>query len=191
MRKRVRKSIKASWRLPETLFSSIPLVWSSRFLLIFSFTGILLSTYFTTLLFFSTLVALVASCAVFSVLLLVLVSTFASDYRKVYLLERLEARILQYFPGYPEFTDIHLIEEDTDVWMAYGHVPADKLTEDICKIMVGLSGGSLNPDKCRKNQDKVEYLYAKFDTSDPSMLKIRLCGGTASGRFPVTRLDNS
>ena len=188
MRKRIRKSLKTAWRLTETLFSPTSLVWVSRILVVIVAVAVVWNTYATAFLFFGSFVSLMVTIIVGTLFLVVLVVIFSSEYHKIRELERLERHILQYFPGFPGYTDIQLVEEHKDIWLAYGHVPEAKFKTDVCKIVSGVSGGALSAEACNESTTKVEYKYAIFDKKGHD-ITILFCENGERQSFPVSVLD--
>lgn len=146
------------------------------------------NAYATALLFFGSLVSLFITIGMATVLLAALVWIFSSEYYKIRELERLETRILAYFPGFAEYSDIQLVEEHKDVWWAYGHVPEAKLKTDVCKIVAGVSGGALSASACIDSATSVEYRYGIFDNKGHST-SILFCEQGERRSFPISILD--
>lgn len=180
--------MKTSWRLTETLFSPASLVWISRVLVVIVSIAVVWNSYVTALLFFGSFVSLMITIGMGTVLLAFLVWIFSSEYYRIRELERLEDRILAYFPGFVGYTDIQLVEDHKDIWLAYGHVPEAKFKGDVCKIVAGVSGGALSAEACNDSTTKVEYKYAIFDKKGHD-ITILFCEKGERQSFPVSLLD--
>lgn len=184
MRKRIRKAIKASWRLPETLYASRFLVLLSRSIIVLTALVVPLVASISFFTFLSYTYAVCAAALVVCITILALTSIFSPDYWQIREHEKMEKKIMSYFPGFPLITSLNLVEDEKNVWLAYGHVQKEVMVQDVFKIVLELSGGDLSQDD---NTPEPEYLYAKF--SKKSSTVIEMCHKDSIQCFPITRLD--
>lgn len=187
MRKRIRKTLKTVWRLPETLFSPSSSTRASRVLAVASLLAAVAVSLSTSLLFLSMFWSMIVASLVAGVFFVFIERSFSSEYYKIREFEEIERDVLSFFPGFSAYSDINISEIDENVWVAYGHVEKERLISGVESIISGVTGvkKTLSADE---NTIKISYSYARL-IDRPSGLALRSCNKGVRRSFPVTRLD--
>lgn len=188
MKKAIRKSVKTSWRLPETVFSPRSLVWITRVLLVVLSLAIVVNSYTTTLLFFDTVTAIFVAIIVTIIFLILLSRIFISEYAQVQELEENERKVSEFFTKFHRHTDIQLAEYAKNQWVAYGDVPRKKLISEVTKVMKSMAETDPSMTITTPDFPKIEYKFAKF-THETGEDQLHFSSETSSHSFPVTTLD--
>lgn len=191
MTTKFKEAYKTAWRWPETNNDTHSVVWSGRALVYIAPIAAVLLTFALGLLIFSTLFSLLLSGFVGLAIVILTVTIFHPQYHEVQSLEAHEDRITRFFHGFPQYTDIPLMENGENEWIAYGHIDPFKFVSAICTVVESISEDDSLSQQFATLAPFVSHEYAQFRNAEEDFWDegIQLCVSDLDQCFPITRLQ--
>lgn len=190
MKDKIIKAYRAAWRWPEVYTDSPSLIWTSRAIAFLVPLGLVVLTVLTGVPLFGW--AATGFIAVFTgfVMILMTVKVFYEEFETVEDFQSREARIKEYFHGFPSLTDVPVIEKEPNEWIAYGHVEPQAFITAIQTVVREVSDDEALVDAYSTLQGSVGHLYASFVNPEEGHWSegIELCKQSAANCFPITRV---
>lgn len=190
MKDKIIKAYRTAWRWPEVYSNSASLIWTSRAIAIVVPLVLIAVTFITGV----PLLGWAVTSAIAVVLLLgILISTvriFYDEYSTVEEFEIKEARVKDFFHGFPSCTDIPLIEYEKDEWISYGHIDPNELLTAIRAIVFKVTEDEYLADSYLDLENSVGHLYATFRNPVEGHWDegLDLCKASDPECFPITRV---
>lgn len=190
MKEKLVKAYRAAWRWPEVYSESPAVIWTSRIIAIVLPLVLVFIIFLTGVTLFGVLSAAIVSLLVGTALILVTVSTFYNEFQTVEDFEAKEARMKEFFHGFPAITDIPLIENEPGEWVAYGHISPEEFIKAIQKVITEATGDTESADQFTGLETSVGHAYATFTNPEEKYWGegIDLCKPSSQHCFPVTRV---
>jgi hypothetical protein len=184
------KTYATVWRWPEVYTSDPLVIWASRIIAIGIPVALVLLTIITGIPLLGWVATGVVALFLITGIILATVKMFYTEYETVESFQTREARIKQFFHGFPTLTDIPLIEYEKDEWISYGHVPPKEFLDAISTVVYKASEDAERADSYLGLEDSVGHLHATF--RDPREGHwdegLDLCKASEEGSFPITRI---
>lgn len=187
---RICKAYRVAWLWP-TVYSVSPLIiWLSRAIVFLLPPGLMVLTILTG----APLYGIVAASAIAAVtgcaLIYATVRMFYKEYESVEEFSTRDARLKEFFHGFPSYTDIPLTEYEPNVWVAYGHIDHEEMRAGIRSVITAAEGTF-------ERFTTVAYTYISTQTfarfTNPASGHwsegIEICKPSAHGAFPITRVE--
>lgn len=190
MKDKLIKAYKTAWRWPEVYSSSHASIWSSRalaFLLPIALIIITVITGFPVLGWAAT--AIIASFFGL-VMVFATVKMFYQEYNSVENFQSREAQVKEFFHGFPALTDVPVIENEPNEWVAYGHVDPQDFLLAVQTVIRAVTEDETLVGAYEGLQGSVGHLYARFANAEKGHWSegLELCKPSAEDCFPITRL---
>lgn len=188
---KVVKAYWTAWRWPEVYSDDRWVIWMSRIIAIAIPLGLIGLAFLTGLpLLGFALSGIVASLFGLG-LIAITIKLFYHEYPTVEKFDEQEARVKQFFHGFPAITDIPLIELDPGVWVAYGHVNEDEFVRAIQSVVLAVTDDPLELVPLMHIETSVGHLYATFKNPAEGHWDegLDLCKHTTENCFPITRVE--
>lgn len=187
---KVTKAYRAAWRWPEVYSHSPAIIWTSRAIAFLIPLALILVTLITGVPVFGWLGTGFLAGFLISILVVVTVKMFYSEYESVENFQSRETRIKEFFHGFPALTDVPITENEPDEWVAYGHVEP---LEFICAVQTVIRGVTEDENLIAAYgglQGSVGHLYARFIDPRESHWSegIEMCKASGEDCFPITRV---
>lgn len=187
---KVVKAYWTAWRWPEVYSDDQWVIWMSRIIAIVIPLGLIGLAFLTGLpLLGFALSGILAS--LFGVgIIIVTIKLFYQEYPTVEKFDAQEARVKEFFHGFPAHTDVPLIELEPGVWVAYGHVDEDTFIAAIQNVVLAVTDDHKELEPLIGIEKSVGHLYAKFKNPAEGHWDegIELCKHTTENCFPITRV---
>jgi hypothetical protein len=185
------KAYTAAWKWPEVYTTSPAIIWTSRAIAVLvplSLVGLVLIT--GVPLFGVAATGAIAALLVF-IIILMTIHIFYQEYDTVEDFQSREARIKEFFHGFPSITDVPLIEHGEGEWIAYGHIDPTLFLDSIEEVIIEVSGSLNGYGPYYRLEDSVGHLWATFKNPEEGHWAegIDLCKQTAENCFPITRIE--
>jgi hypothetical protein len=190
MKEKVVKAYRAAWRWPEVYSESPAVIWTSRAIAFLLPVVLLALTFITGLPIFGFSAAVMVTLVIGLALVWVTVESFYKEFDTVEEFQAKEARIKEFFHGFPSITDVPLIENEPGEWVAYGHVDPRQFIEAVQKVIYEATGDGTTADKYIGLEGSVGHLYASFSNPEEGHWGegIDLCKSSSETCFPITRV---
>ena len=191
MKDKMLKAYWTAWKWPEVYSDDKWVIWMSRIIAIAIPLGLIGLAFLTGLpLLGFALSGIVASLFGLGIIMIT-IKLFYQEYPTVEQFEAREARIKEFFHGFPAHTDVPLIELEPGVWIAYGHVDEKTFIEAIRTVVRGVTEDDKIVALFDNLENSVGHLYATFKNPAEGHWDegLDLCKHTAEDCFPITRVS--
>jgi ABC-type uncharacterized transport system fused permease/ATPase subunit len=190
---KVVKAYWTAWRWPEVYSEDKWVIRLSRLIAIVIPISIVALAFLTGVPLLGLAAAGFVSAVMALGIILITINLFYQEYPTVENFDAQEARIKEFFHGFPKITTVPLIELEKDEWVAYGHVDPKDFTIAITQVILYAAEDhdrSKAFDPMGLN-DSVGHLYATFKNPEEGHWEegINLCKNTTENSFPITRLQ--
>jgi hypothetical protein len=188
---RVVKAYTAAWKWPEVYTTSPAIIWTSRAIAVLVPLSLVVLLIVTGLPLFGLAATGVSAVMLVLIIILITVQVFYQEYDTVEDFQSREARIKDFFHGFPSITDVPLIEHGEGEWIAYGHLPPEEFLDSIEEVITEVSGNLNGYGPYYRLEDSVGHLWATFKNPEEGHWGegITLCKSTAENCFPITRIE--
>jgi hypothetical protein len=192
MRTKLRQTYRTAWRWPEAYGESKDLIYIGRALTFAVPVGIVALSFFTTIATLGILLSALFAAAVAVALVFLTIVLFHDEYPTVEEYETHEDRIKRFFHGFPNHTDLPLIENGDREWVAYGHIEPYKFVSAISTVLRDVEKDWSEAEHVLWLEDQVEHTFATFIHPDEDFWNegITFCTGDTSKCFPITRVKD-
>lgn len=191
MKEKLIKAYWTAWRWPEVHSDSKDVIWISRVLAVAIPVFLVILTFLIGVASFGVVLSAIMAVFVGVGLIVLTVSAFYEEYPTVEDFEAREAAIKDFFIGFPSITDVPVIEDHTDEWIAYGHIDKSTFLDAIARVIFRVTEDGDLADYFIGKEDQVEYLYARFNSPQQTHWKdgITFCSEHTKDCFPITRIE--
>jgi hypothetical protein len=191
LKDKIIKAYRTAWRWPEVYSNSSAVIWTSRaiaFLVPLALVG--LTLVMGVPIFGWAATGFIAGFIGFA-MIVTTVRMFYDEFDSVENFETQEARIKEYFNGFPAYTAIPIIEHEPDEWIAYGHVEPQEFISAIQTVLGAVTEDHGLIEAYGGLQESVGHLYATFANPAEGHWGegLEMCKPTAEHCFPITRLS--
>jgi hypothetical protein len=190
MQDKIIKAYRTAWRWPEVYSNSPAVIWTSRALAFLVPLCLIVLTLITGVPVFGWLGTGMIAGFLIGVLIIVTVNMFYSEFNAVEDFEDREARVKEFFHGFPSITDVPVIENEPNEWIAYGHVEPQAFVSAIQTIIREVTDDDALVEAYNGLDASVGHLYASFVNPAEGHWSegIEFCKPTGEGCFPITRV---
>jgi len=188
MKDKIYKAYATAWRWPEVYSKSPSVIWTSRVIAFLVPLALVVLTLVTGAPLFGWAATIFVAGFIALVMVLVTVKMFYEEFDSVEDFQTREAEIKEFFHGFPAITEIPVIENEPDEWIAFGHVEPQAFLSAVQTIIHEVTEDDALVEAYSGLQDSVGHLYARFAKESYWSEGIELCKQTAEGSFPITRL---
>ena len=190
MKDKLTKAYTAAWRWPEMYSDSPSMIWTSRIIAFLIPATLVVLAFVTGIPLLGWIGAIFVAVAIAGVLGLTTVAMFYPEFDSVEDFQTREARIKEFFHGFPAITDVPVIENTPDEWIAYGHVEPQAFICAIKSIIRAVTDDEALVDGYRGLEDSVGHLSARFINPQESHWDegLEICKNTTEGCFDITRI---
>lgn len=180
-----------AWRWPEVYSDDKWVIWVSRALAFLIPASLIALTIFTGVPLLGWAATGVIAALMGFIIILVTVKMFYQEYPTVQVFEAQEARVKEFFHGFPAHTDVPLIELEPGVWVAYGHIPEAQFVEAIRTVVRNVTEDEKIVALYDDLEKSVGHLYATFRNPAEGHWDegLELCRHSAEECFPITRVE--
>jgi hypothetical protein len=191
MKDKISKAYWVAWKWPEVYSDDQWVIWVSRVIAILMPAGLVALTIVTAV----PLLGWPATWLIVSVMVLAIltitIKLFYSEHSTVEDFDAREARVKDFFHGFPAYTDVPLIELEPGIWVAYGHVPEDEFINAIQTVVRNVTEDEEIVARYAHLEQSVGHAHATFRNPAEGHWDegIDLCKHTAKDAFPVTRVE--
>lgn len=193
MKDKLIKAYTAAWKWPEVYTTAPSVIWTSRAIAVLIPLGLVALTIVTGVPLFGWAITAVLVALLSFVIILTTVKIFYPEHDSVEDFQSREARVKEFFHGFPSITDIPLIELERNEWVAYGHIPPKEFTTAITEVILYAAEDHDRSKAFQPMQleESVGHLYAtfKFPEEEHWSEGLDLCKATTENCFPITRLE--
>ena len=191
MKDKILKAYRTAWRWPEVYSDAPSVIWTSRAIAFLVPLGLIALTIITGVPLFGWAATGFIAVFIAFVLILMTVRMFYEEYDTVENFQSRESRIKDFFTGFPVITQLPIIENGPDEWVAYGHVPPQEFVETIQNIVMTVTEDTEAASQYLELENSVGHLYANFVNPAEGHWSegIELCTKTTEDCFPITRLQ--
>lgn len=187
---KVAKAYWTAWRWPEVYSDDKWVIWLSRIIAIAIPAGLIALAFLTGLPLLGFAVSGIVASLFGLGIIVVTIKLFYQEYPTVEDFDAREARVKEFFHGFPSITAVPLIEHEQGEWVAYGHVPPEEFISAIQLIILTVTD---DPEQAIVSADLVNsvgHLYATFSNPKEGHWDegLDLCKHTAENAFPITRV---
>lgn len=192
MKDKLVKAYMTAWRWPEVYSSSPAAIWSSRALAFLLPIALIVVTIITGIpLFGWAATGLIAAFFGF-VMILTTVKMFYHEYETVENFQSRETQVKEFFHGFPDLTDVPVIENEPGEWVAYGHVNPEVFLVAVQTVIRAVTEDEKLVEPYNGLQGSVGHLYARFTNADKDHWSegLELCKPSTEDCFPITRLKS-
>jgi hypothetical protein len=193
LKEKLIKAYRTAWLWPEVYTKSPSLIWVSRAFAFLVPLALVALTVVTGIPLFGW-VATAFIAGIFALVMVVFtVKLFYTEFDSVEDFQTRETRIKEYFHGFPALTDVPVIENEPDEWVAYGYVEPQEFIEAIKTIIREVTDDEALVDAYRGLEDSVGHLSARFVNPQEGHWSegIEVCKPTGQGCFPITRITKA
>jgi preprotein translocase subunit SecE len=193
MKEKLIKAYWTAWRWPEVYSESKDVIWTTRALAVAIPVFLVVLTFLTGVTLFGAGFSLIIAAFVALALILLTIANFYDEYPTVEDFEAREARIREFFLGFPSITDIPVIENNENEWIAYGHIEKPVFLDAIARVLFRVTEDAPLADSYLGIEDQVEHLYACFrDPREGHWSEgLDLCPELTEYCFPITRIEKN
>lgn len=190
MKDKIFKAYRTAWRWPEVYSNSPAVIWTSRALAFLVPLGLIALTLITGVPVFGVLGTILLAGFLIGSLLFITVKMFYEEFDTVEDFEGREARVKEFFHGFPSITDVPVIENEPNEWIAYGHVEPQAFVTAIQTIIREVTDDEALVEAYNGLDASVGHLYAAFINPKEGHWSegIEMCKPTGEGCFPITRV---
>lgn len=190
MQDKIIKAYRTAWRWPEVYSNSPAVIWTSRALAFLVPLGLIILTLITGVPVFGWIASAVIASFLGFVLVLITVKMFYEEFNTVEDFEDREAQVKEFFHGFPSITDVPVIENEPNEWIAYGHVEPQAFVTAIQTIIREVTDDEALVEAYNGLDASVGHLYASFINPNEGHWSegIQMCKPTGEGCFPITRV---
>ena len=166
------------------------MIWTSRAIAFLVPLALIALTVITGIPLFGLLTSLLIGAIVALVMVLLTVVMFYKEFGSVEDFKSRELRVKEFFHGFPAYTDVPVIENQPNEWVAYGHVDPQEFITAIQTVLEHVTEDEAQVEAYDGLQESVGHLYAHFVNPKEGHWSegIELCKPSAEGCFPITRL---
>ena len=191
MKHKLIKAYTAAWMWPEVYTDAPSLIWTSRAIAVLVPLSLIGLTIVTGVPLFGVAATGVLAALLTFVIILTTVNIFYPEHDTVEDFKSREARIKEFFHGFPSITSVPLIELEKDEWVAYGHVPPEEFITAIREVLDSVTDDPSKSLDLVLLTESVGHLYAAFKNPEESHWGdgLELCKPSAENCFPITRLE--
>lgn len=185
------KAYRTAWKWPEVYSDDQWVIWMSRIIAIVIPLGLIGLSFLSGLpLLGFALSGILASLFGFGIIA-VTIKLFYHEYPAVEKFEEQEARVKQFFHGFPAITDVPLIELEPGVWVAYGHINEVEFVQAIRMVILAVTENPEEIFPLENIENSVGHLYATFKNPAEGHWDegLDLCKHTTENCFPITRVE--
>lgn len=190
---KVVKAYWTAWRWPEVYSEDKWVIWLSRIIAIVIPVSIIGLAFLTGVPLLGVAASGIIAVLMGFAIIIITTNLFYQEYPTVQSFDAKEARIKEFFHGFPAHTDVPLIELERDEWVAYGHVDPKQFTMAVAEVILYAAE---DHDRAKAFEalslaDSVGHLYATFRNPEEGHWDegIDLCKNSTEGCFPITRLE--
>lgn len=185
------KAYWTAWRWPEVYSEDKWVIWLSRFIAIVIPISIVALAFITGVPLLGVPAAGTIALLMGLGMLWVTIKLFYHEYPTVENFDAQEARVKEFFHGFPSITDVPLIELDPGIWVAYGHVDEETFVEAIREVVRNVTEDDEIVAIYNDMGKSVGHLYAAFKnpSEDHWDEGLDLCKSNKENSFPITRLE--
>lgn len=190
MKDKIIKSYRAAWKWPEVYTRDPLLIWASRCIVFLIPAALVVITIVTGVPLYGWIATGLFVLLVILGLIGITINLFYPEYDAVKDFQTREERIKQFFHGFPQHTDIPLIEYETNEWISYGHVAPKDFLDAIGTVIYKVTEDPELADDYLGLEDSVGHLYATFRNPAEGHWDegLDLCKPSAEDCFPITRV---
>lgn len=193
MKERLTKAYRTAWKWPEVYSNSPSVIWMSRAFAFLVPLALIVLTVVTGIPLFGWAATGFIAAFIGLAMILLTVRLFYEEFDSVEDFESREAQIKEYFHGFPSITDVPVIENEPDEWVAYGHVEPQEFICAVKTIIREVTDDEALVDGYRGLETSVGHLYARFVNPKEGHWSegIEICKPTGEGCFAVTRITKA
>lgn len=190
MKDKLIKAYRTAWRWPEVYSNSPSVIWTSRALAFLVPAALIALTIITGVPLFGLLATIFLATLIGLLLVIVTVKMFYSEFHTVENFQSRETKIKEFFHGFPALTDVPVIENEPDEWVAYSHVEPLEFISAVRTVIQAVTEDEELLSSYDGLQGSVGHLYARFINPEEEHWSegLELCKPTAEDCFPITRL---
>jgi len=191
MKDKITKAYWTAWRWPEVYTDSKSLIWISRSISFAIPLLVILLVFITILPVAGLLLSCIIAGAVGIALGAFMISLFYGEHTEVEDYDARQARIKEFFHGFPAITDVALIESERNDWIAYGHVDPKLFIASIQAVVWKVTEDPVVTDSFLGKEESVGHLYAVFHNPKEGHWDegLEFCKPSKEDCFPITRLQ--
>lgn len=188
--KKLIKAYRTAWLWPEVYSNSPSVIWTSRAIAFLVPLALVALTFVTGIPLFGVAAAGLVAVFVGFVMVLTTVRMFYVEFDSVEDFQSRETKIKEFFHGFPAYTDVPVIENTPDEWVAYGHVDPQEFITAVQTILRNVTEDEELVEAYTALQESVGHLHARFVNPEEGHWSegIEMCKHTAEDCFPITRL---
>ena len=191
LKDKVRKAYRVVWRWPEVYSDDKWVIWASRIIATVIPAGLIALTFLTGIPLLGWAATGVLAALITLIIILTTVRLFYQEYPTVENFDIREARVKEFFHGFPAITAIPLIEHEPGEWVAYGHVDPKEFISAIQLVILTVTD---DPEQALVSADlakSVGHLYATFRNPAEGHWDegLEMCKPAAEHCFPITRVE--
>lgn len=188
MKDKILKAYRTAWRWPQVYTSDPVVIWISRIIVFVLPLGLILLTLLTGVPQYGWFFTLLFAFLVVLGLLGITINMFYPEYDTVKSFQTREARIKQFFHGFPQHTDIPLIEYEPHEWISYGHINPKEFVEAIGTVIYKGTEDAALADAYLRLESSVGHGYATFRNPAEGHWDegLKFCKPSDEDCFPVT-----
>lgn len=190
MKDKVIKAYRTAWLWPEVYTNSSAVIWTSRAIAFLVPLALIALTIVTGVPLLGWAVTGIVAALVGFIMILMTVQTFHPEFDSVEDFQSRETRIKDFFHGFPAYTEVPVIENTPNEWVAYGHVDPQTFVTAIQTVIRHVTEDEVLVDAYEGLQESVGHLYARFVNPNEGHWSegIEMCKPTGEDCFPITRL---
>ena len=191
MKDKIVKSYRTVWRWPEVYTNDRLVIWASRIIAIVIPLALIGLAILTALPLFGVAATVAITAALAAILVLLTIKLFYTEHPTVESFQTREARIKEFFLGFPAITSVPLIEyEKEKEWISYGHVPPNEFLDAISSVVYEVSDDPVKADSYLGLEKFVGHGYATFRNPAEGHWDegLDLCKPSEEDCFPITRI---
>lgn len=191
MKDKVSKAYWVAWKWPEVYTDDPWVLWMSRAIAILMPAGLIALTILTGVPLVGWQWTTVIICVMTFAIIFAMIRLFYDEYHTVEDFDTREARIKDFFHGFPAYTDVPLTELEPGVWVAYGHVAEDEFIKAIRTVVRNVTEDETIVATFNDLEKSVGHTYATFHNPTEGHWDegLELCKHTAAKCFPITRVE--
>jgi low affinity Fe/Cu permease len=191
--KRIIKAYRTAWLWPEVYSDSPSVIWTSRAIAFLVPLVLVFVTIMTGVPVFGWLATGFIAGTIGLVMVITTVKMFYQEFDSVEDFKSRETQIKEFFHGFPALTDVPVIENEPDEWIAYGHVEPQEFISAIQTVIREVTEDETLVEPYNGLQESVGHLYARFVNPEEGHWSegIELCKPRGEGCFPITRITKT
>lgn len=187
---KLHRAYVAAWHWPQVYSDSPAVIWTSRAIAFLVPLALIVLTVLTGVPLFGWAATGFTAAFIGFVMILMTVKMFYAEYESVEDFQSREMKVKEYFHGFPALTDVPVIENEPDEWIAYGHVEPLLFISAIQTVIRGVTDDETLVEAYSGLEESVGHGYASFVNPKEGHWGegIELCKQTATDCFPITRV---